>query len=249
MFTAKLPDTILTMDTETTGVDVYNDRIVTCFVGLMDTKTGEFTQKIDWLLNPGVEIPDGAAEVHGITTEHAQRFGRTDIAAVLAQIVYIVGIEASKGTPLVIYNAPFDLTLLHSECVRHGVPPLDTTALDVIDPLVIDKGVDKYRKGSRKLVDAAPIYGVPVEENAHDAGADCLMTGRIVVSMMKSSKFTHLFSSAAGLRMKQIGWKHEQATSLQHYFRTKANPRQPDAIVNTGWPVYAPEQHEQAVAA
>lgn len=224
---------ILALDTETNGVDVYNDRIITAFVGRM-TPSGYFEQQKDWLLNPGVEIPQGAIDVHGITNEHVREHGRTDVGAALHELWVIIHQECiAGGRPLVAYNAPFDLTLLVEESKRHGVPMPDLSLLNVIDPLVIDKGLNKYRKGSRKLVDVAPHYGVPVEMNAHDAGADCLMAGRIALKQLAKTR-----DSLEQLHTRQVEWKLEQSASLQHYFRTKGN--KPDAVVEGGWPVYAP---------
>lgn len=234
------PEFILTLDTETDGVDVFNCHIITAFVGRM-SKDGYFDQQRDWLLNPGTEIPQGAIDVHGITNEHVREHGRTDIAVALQEIWNIIHAECVlKGRPLVAYNAPFDLTLLLEESKRHGVNPADITRINVLDPLVIDKGLNKYRKGSRKLVDVAPHYGVPVEANAHDAGADCLMAGRIALRQLAKVK-----DSIERLQTRQIAWKLEQATSLQAYFRKT----DPTAVVESGWPVYAPRPVEFKAAA
>lgn len=222
---------ILTLDTETDGVDVFNDHIITAFLGRMGA-SGRFEQKLDWLLNPGVEIPQGAIDVHGITNEHVQANGRTDIANALVEMWNIIRSECiNGGRPLVAYNAPFDITLLIEESKRHGVAYLDMNQVNVIDPLVIDKGLDKYRKGSRKLVDVAPVYGVPVETNAHDAGADCLMAGRVALKQLAKSRDT-----LQQLQARQVAWKLEQATSLQEYLRRS----DPKAVVEPGWPVYGP---------
>lgn len=220
---------LLTFDLETTGVDVYNDRIVTAFAGLMESD-GTFYAKRDWMVDPGIEIPEGASSVHGITTEIAREKGRKDAPAALQEIVDIIRYETSRGVPLVIYNAPYDLTLLREECIRHGVEPLDLTDVLVLDPLVIDKGIDRYRRGKRTLVVTAAHYGVPVEANAHDAGADCLMTGRVMLAMFRKPRF---FDTPASLQLKQKAWKREQAHSFQEYLR-KTDPA---AVVNPEWPI------------
>ena len=46
----------MAFDTETTGVDVERDRIVTACVGVGDPKLGTWHPK-KWLINPGIEIP------------------------------------------------------------------------------------------------------------------------------------------------------------------------------------------------
>lgn len=226
-----------TFDTETTGVDVYNDRIVTAFLGQMETEgpnAGQWIQTMEWLLNPGVEIPEGASAVHGITTERAQAEGRTDLAKAFDEMREIIQSECIRDSPLVIYNAPFDLTLLQTELSRHDVQQLDLANALVIDPFVLDKQLAPFRKGKRTLTTIAPLYGVPVEANAHDAGADCLMTGRIAIRQL--AKFPN--TSLHQLHNSQVAWKHKQAVSLQDYFRTKGG--KPDAVVNPGWPVQTP---------
>lgn len=229
---------LIPFDTETTGVDTQNDRLVTAFLGLMNEE-GEFEQQVHYLVDPGVEIPKGASDVHGISTETARERGQKDVGAVIGEILSILHSECIvNGHPLVAYNAPFDLSLLVAEARRHIDPNIDLSFLreiKVLDPLVLDKGFDKYRKGSRKLVDAAKHYGVPVEANAHDAAADCLMAGRIALKILGSLATR---STLDELHRKQHHWKKEQAASLQTYFRTKAPAatRNPDAIVDGGWP-------------
>ena len=64
-----------TFDLETTGVDVTTARIVTASLILLDPQ-GNVVRRGEWLADPGVEIPAGAAAVHGITTEYAREHGR-----------------------------------------------------------------------------------------------------------------------------------------------------------------------------
>lgn len=229
---------LLCFDLETTGIDVYGDRIVQAFLGLMDSSGNFYPGKTrEWIINPGVPVPAEAAAVHGFSTERLQAEGLTDVAGALFQIgSFIDQLCVAGDIPLVIYNAPFDTTFLNAELLRHGIAPIDFALVDVVDPLVIDKGIDKYRKGSRKLVDTAARYGVPVDlTKAHDAGYDCLLTGRVATLLLQ--RLSHY--SRERLRAAQIDWKAEQSASLQAYFRSpKAKDKQdPAAIVNGEWPV------------
>jgi DNA polymerase-3 subunit epsilon len=155
-------------DLETTGVDVRTARIVTACVAVLDAN-GAVVSRRDWLADPGVEIPEGAAAVHGISTERARAEGGA-APEVVAEIINELRAVLERAMPLVIYNAPYDLTLLRFEAERYGVSPL-VEPHPVIDPLVIDKAVDRYRKGKRTLVAAAEHYGVALD-GAHDAGVD-----------------------------------------------------------------------------
>lgn len=160
-------------DTETTGVDVDTARVVTAFVGLV--QHGKPFQR-KWLINPGVDIPEGATAVHGITTDHARQHGG-DPATCLLEIQEALDDAWAAGAPVILHNAPFDLTLLDREMRRHCGEPLRITG-PVIDTLVLDKMVDQWRKGKRTLGATAEHYGVKLG-GAHDAAEDALAAARI----------------------------------------------------------------------
>jgi DNA polymerase-3 subunit epsilon len=161
-------------DTETTGVDVEQDRIVTA--ALVWRQADGSTQTQTWLLDPGVEIPEHASAIHGITTQKAQTEGQP-AAEGLDQIATALAELVAKAVPVLAYNGSFDLRILRAELLRHQLPSLEersgTTCL-VIDPLVIDRAVDRYRKGKRQLVDLMGVYGINQSENLHDALEDVL---------------------------------------------------------------------------
>lgn len=217
-------ETILTFDTETSGVDVETDRIVTAFIGLMD-REGNFIREWNFLLNPEIEIPDGASAVHGVTTEVAQRDG-TDWKQGLADIRSIL--EEHSDVPLVIFNAPYDTTILDRNLRTAGLGGYKPAPF-VFDPLVVDKQTDKWRKGSRKLVDMARHYGIQVDEaSAHAASYDCWMAGLLAWKLMPEK-----MSEEAAVRM-QAKWKREQAESFQAYLRREKDP---DAVIDGNWPI------------
>ncbi|GAB2970795.1 3'-5' exonuclease [Frigoribacterium salinisoli] len=218
-------------DLETTGIDVETARIVTAHVGLLDAE-GRSIAHGEWLADPGVEIPERASAVHGVTTERARAEGRP-AAEVVAEIVAALRAVFARGVPLVVYNAPYDLTLLDREARRHGVEPLgDVGAIGcVVDPLVIDKAVDTYRKGKRTLEAAAAVYGV-VLDDAHDAGADAIAAGRVAQAMALKHA-DRLDVPATELHDLQIGWCSSQAASFQEYVRRTKDP----AFTTSGaWP-------------
>ena len=167
---------LMGLDTETTGVDPETATIVTACVGLTGG-ANRWTAR-NWLLRQSEEIPAEATAVHGITTEQANRDGQ-DATEALQEIADDLYRGWSMGMPLVIYNSPYDLTVLDRNLRRHGLEPL-TICGPVIDPLVIDKAIDRYRKGSRKLVAVAAHYGITLDAaDAHGAEADALTACRI----------------------------------------------------------------------
>lgn len=168
---------LLGFDTETTGVDVATDRVVTA--ALVRREANGDTQIQNWLINPGVPIPAEAAAIHGVSTAHAEEFGDQPAAA-LEEIAQALTAAARQGTPVVAFNATFDLCILDVELQRHGLQTitdrLGHELVGVIDPLVLDRSVDRFRKGKRKLVDLCSVYGVADPGNLHTADVDVLAT-------------------------------------------------------------------------
>lgn len=198
-------------DLETTGVDVVHDRIVTAHVGVLDEK-GRVIASRSWIADPGVPIPEGAAAIHGITTARAQHEGRP-ATVVVAEIIDALRALFHQGLPVVAYNASYDFSLLHHEALRHDIRPLENPS-PVIDPLVIDKRVDRYRRGKRTLTAVAEHYAVPLTD-AHEASADAIAAGRVALAL--AARFA-LARSAGELHVQQIGWARSQAESLTEYF-------------------------------
>lgn len=216
-------------DLETTGVDVTRDRIVTAHVGVLDARGREIAAR-DWLADPGVVIPEGATAVHGITTEHARSHGRP-AAEVVAEITHALRVLMAQGVPIVAYNASYDFSLLAHEARRHGVPELVGPA-PVIDPLVIDKAYDRYRRGKRTLEIVAMHYAVALDA-AHDASADAVAAGRVAQALAR--RFP-LPDSPLELHTRQIGWARDQAASLSEYF-VRIGRLDPDDVLDGSWPV------------
>lgn len=222
-------DTLAVFDLETTGIDVDTCRIVTAHVGVLGA-SGEVLERREWLVDPGVEIPTAATLIHGVSTERARLEGQQAPVAV-AEIIGALTDAAARGLPIVAYNAAYDLTILDREAARYGVAPLPGPGA-VIDPLVIDKAVDKYRRGKRTLSATAEHYGV-VLEDAHDAGADAVAAGRVAQAIART--FPELAATAvAELHARQVDWSREQAESYQAWRRKNGEP---EFTTSGAWPV------------
>lgn len=220
--------TLGVFDLETTGIDVATSRIVSANVSVIGPD-GEVLESRDWLADPGVDIPLQASAVHGITTERARLEGRSP-AIVVAEIIAAIRSIFGRGLALTVYNAPYDLSLLQHEAIRHDIEPLREPA-PVIDPLVIDKAVDRYRKGKRTLEVAAMVYGVSLTD-AHDAGADAVAAGRVAQAM--AARYPgELDVPALELHRLQAQWSAQQSASFAEYMRRTHNP---DFVETAGWP-------------
>lgn len=158
-------------DLETTGRDPATDRIVE--VALLLERPGHPVERlVDTLVDPGpgVEIPEGAAAVHGITRERLIDEAAPPATEVLAEVHTVLHRLAADGIPVVIFNATFDWPLLAADLGRLD-PALALPPNRLIDPLVLDRHVDRYRKGKRTLEAACGVYGI-VLDDAHQAAAD-----------------------------------------------------------------------------
>ncbi|MBD8078328.1 exonuclease domain-containing protein [Cellulosimicrobium arenosum] len=177
---------LLGLDTETTGVDVAQDRIVTVAVVLREAGNSHLRT---WLLDPGVPIPTEATAIHGVTTAHAAAHG-TAPAVALEEIASLVAEQQLRGVPVVAFNAAFDLALLDVELARHGMPTLaerlGRPVRPVIDPLVIDRGWDLERAGKRRLGDLCDCYGVDDVGPLHTADADVLATFEVLDAIVRT---------------------------------------------------------------
>lgn len=236
------------LDTETTGVDPETDRIVTC--ALITVGGGESSVASHWLINPGVPIAEEATAVHGITNERAKEKG-VPAPGAIGEIAFGVRTVIRQGLPLIVANAPFDLTMLDRECRRHGIDPPPWDELNVIDPMVIDRWADRYRRGSRRLGALCEHYGVELGDDAHDAGADALAAGRLTWRMMRKSdlvqgRHPELVARRAFwksirddvdlLQSAQRAWKKEQSDGLRLHFEGKGEHERA-ASVRGDWPL------------
>lgn len=154
----------LSWDLEATGVDPFNDRIITAAVVHLPPPGQGRPRTISWMIDPGIDVPTGAAEIHGWTTDKL----RTALAGaeatrtlngvtrpltrdgalfeITAQLATAIGTE----TAVIGFNIPYDATLLEAECRRHDVPAISERPhgwVGMVDGLVIDKAREPYRPG------------------------------------------------------------------------------------------------------
>jgi DNA polymerase-3 subunit epsilon len=222
-------DNLVVFDTETTGLDTRHARIVTSFVGLID-QDGKAVESHYWLADPGVPIPEQASAVHGVTTEMAQRDGRP-AREVVSEIRNTLAAFLEKDVPIVAYNASYDFSILHYESLRHDVEPLVNPS-PIIDPLVIDRAVDKFRKGKRTLEMAAAHYLVPLD-GSHTADADAIAAGRVAQAIIKTHADV-ITGDAQWLHEQQKTWALAWAANYQEYRRNRGET---NFVASGRWPV------------
>lgn len=222
-------------DTETDSPEPEDARIITATALFL----GGGQERVDrqWLLQPERPIPAEATAIHGITTQRAQTEGM-DRAEGIEQIAAQIAGAFMHGVPVVAFNAAFDLTVLDRECRRVGVPAVGerlakgTLLGPVIDPHVIDKAVDRYRRGKRTLGATCEQYGIDLGE-AHDATADALGAARLAYKLATRYPAEVGDRSLAELHALQVDWRARQSASLQEYFAKQGK----DEVVDGSWPL------------
>ncbi|MYU31895.1 3'-5' exonuclease [Streptomyces sp. SID8358] len=220
--------------TETTGADVEEDRIVSAALVIQDTTGGRF-RVTRWLVSPGIPVPAGATEIHGLTDDHLQRNGRWP-APVMEELARALAEQCAVRRPLVVMDAPFGLTLLDRELRRHRASSLagylGDQPLCVLDPRVLDGHLDRYRKGRRALDDLLELYGVELD-GTRGAAADAAASLELVRALGRrfSARLERL--SPAELHTLQARWHAAQARGTQAWFEKSGVPQTPDPA----WPL------------
>lgn len=151
-------ETLLALDLETTGPNPEEAHIVEfSFIELDEDliEQRRWTQR----LQPPEPIPPEATEVHGITNEEVSDYPPFD--------TYAEEIQALVGDAiLLVYNADFDVEILHRELERAGQPGLPITH-PVIDAYEIFK-----EQNPHTLENAVRYYLDREHEGAHTAEGD-----------------------------------------------------------------------------
>lgn len=221
-------------DTETTGVDVEHDRVVSAAL-VVQSAAGRPAEVARWLVDPGVPMPESARAVHGLSEEFLRRHGRQP-GPVVEEVARALAERCAAGVPLVVMNAPFDLTLLDRELKRHRGVALSAyltgPGWTVVDPRVLDKHLDRYRKGRRTLTDLCAHYGV-VLDGAHDAAADAAASLDLVRAMGRRYAARLEVFGAAELHARQAVWHAAQSRGLQAWFASNGSAERCDPA----WPL------------
>jgi len=229
---------MLALDFEATGVDVECDRAVTATA--VRLAPGRDPVVSSWLIAPDVDIPAEATAVHGITTEQARAHGRpaADVIPEVRDAVY----SAWAGQAVLVGHniGGYDLSLLDRECRRWLGSGFAVTG-PVADSLCLDRAVDKYRPGPRKLEAACTHYRVRID-GAHDAEFDAMASARIVWRIARAFPEVGAMSPRQLWRFQRAAYR-EWAEHYQDYRRQKARDEglsvaEIEAIViPTEWPL------------
>ena len=161
----------IVLDTETTGLNVkFGDRVIE--VGCIELLSRNVTERhFHFYLNPGREIEEGAAKVHGLTSEFLA--DKPKFADIAGQFVdYISGAE------LIIHNAAFDVEFLDQELAFAGLKKLSEYSSSIVDTLAMAR---ELHPGKRNGLDAlCERYAV---NNSHRTLHGALLDARLLAEV------------------------------------------------------------------
>ena len=219
---------ILGFDTETTGAAVGRDSIVSASLVLRPRGAGADHHAqtcASWLINPHRPISPGASRVNGFTDEFVALNGQEPEAA-LDEIGAIIAAAQRRSIPLLAYNAPFDVGMVHADLKRWKLPDVEMPL--VIDPLVIDRAVST-RRGRRTLSDTTEYYGIEPDGRFHDALADTIAAIDLIPAM------SELYPTVARMPLGNLmDWQRQAHERWRRSFNTwlESHGRQP---IREGW--------------
>lgn len=165
---------IVFLDTESTGIDTENDRIVMLTLLRFEPPTaqdpGGSQWRATWLINPQFPIPAEATEVHGITD--ADVAGKPKFAE-LAEDLF----DRLAGCDYGGFNViGFDLPLLEAEFARCGI------RFEWQDASIADGYAIMCQQEPRSLEGALRFYCGEQLEGAHTTDADVDAAIRVIAA-------------------------------------------------------------------
>jgi DNA polymerase-3 subunit epsilon len=170
----KLTRPLCFFDLETTGVNVVSDRIVE--IAILKLLPNGNKEGKTWLVNPGMPIPKGASDVHGITDEQV---ANSPLFSQLANEIHLY----IKDCDLAGFNSDrFDIPLLAEEFMRAEVD-FDLNRHKTIDVQTIFHKMEKRTLGA-----ALKFYCDKELINAHNAMADAEATCDVLIAQLDRYK-------------------------------------------------------------
>lgn len=152
---------IVSVDTETTGFDEKNDRIVQ--IGYVRVAVDGSTEERQITLDPERDIPSKASKVHGLYGADVE--GKPKFRDISEDLLKVLNAD------IVGFNVRFDCLMLYHEFLRVGVKWVPRRMHDAF------KIYQKYNP--RDLTSAVRYYLEEEMQNAHTALADARYTLRV----------------------------------------------------------------------
>ncbi len=219
-------------DLETTGVDPFSDAPVSFAFAWRDG-AGRIAADTG-LVDPGRPIPAGATRVHGITD--AAVAGAPDLATAVPALADRLEAIWREGGVVVGMNVAYDLTMVDALLGRLGRARLGERGVGAVaDVLVLDRHVDRYRRGKRTLADLCAHYGVGLD-GAHSAAEDAAASLELYERLC--ARYPELAATPPERLTETLAaWHREWLTGFSRYLERKGEP--PVDPGRYEWPLHA----------
>ena len=150
---------VIYFDTETTGLDFTDSRIIE--LAMLIVEDGRI-EEYDEFINVGFDLPAKITEITGITDEMLITEGISE-----ASVADDLKRNLTPGTVMIAHNCQFDLSFVYNLLKRHYPSQADdiVSSLDWIDTVTVLKDRKEF---PHKLIDAFKHYGIE-EVNFHRA--------------------------------------------------------------------------------
>ena len=178
----------LVFDTETTGLDAREHRVIE--IGCVELRNRRVVNEQRWYLNPDRDSDKGAFDIHGISS--ASLADKPRFPQIADDLVALLG-----GAELIIHNAAFDVGFIDMELERAGRPERVEALCTVTDTWKLAK---KLHPGQKASLDAlCKRYGI---DNSHREVHGALLDARLLAEVylaMTGGQAALGFAAASGL--------------------------------------------------
>lgn len=170
--TLELTNDYVVVDTETTGFDCNDDRIIE--ISAIKYRNGKEVDTFSELVNPQREIPGAVTRVTGIRQEDVD--DKPLIDEVLNRFIEFISDDV-----LVAHNAPFDYKMIICECYRNDIPVIKNR---IIDTLTLAKRYySKDDVENNKLETFKKFFNI--DAKSHRALDDCITCNHLYRDVLK----------------------------------------------------------------
>lgn len=162
----------ISLDTETTGLSPFNDRVCEIAAIEFNPITFEIIRKFHVYLNPEKHMPDRAYQIHGLSDIFLKD------KPVFKNIAYRF-IDFVAGANLYIHNARYDQSMLDAELARAGLKPLGNYVESIHCTLKIARLYRGYK--NNRLDDLCRDFGI---DNSNRTTHGALLDASLLVKVI-----------------------------------------------------------------
>jgi DNA polymerase-3 subunit epsilon len=176
---------IVTIDTETTGLQSHDQVIEIGVTEIIDRAVGETRA---WRVRPTVSIDPGAQKIHGISD--MDLVAEREFLWVFPEVREWIG----DSKDLIAHNSSFDMRMLDAECRRNNFVPV-SSEYNVIDTLSMSRA--KALTRNHKLDTLVAHFGIEnLRDEFHGAGGDSRMLAHVYLKFTAGQESLFLNNDA-----------------------------------------------------